>query len=200
MTKAQFLKELRKHLGFLEEKEIDERISFYSEIIDDKIEDGKTEEEAVESIGLVEDVVIEIAQNTPINKLVKSAAKPKRKITGFEVAMLIIGFPLWFPLLITGLVLCLVFYVLTWVLVLVALAVEISFIAGFIWGIAAFVMSLKEGNIMLVYLGAALVLFSLSILFVPIIKGSAKLSVLFSKKILLSIKRKLAKKGGRNNG
>ena len=47
MTKFEFLEELRNGLNGLPKNEIEERISFYSEIIDDYIEDGLSEEHAV---------------------------------------------------------------------------------------------------------------------------------------------------------
>ena len=40
MRKQDFIKELRLNLSFLPKEEIDDRISFYSELIDDKIEEG----------------------------------------------------------------------------------------------------------------------------------------------------------------
>ena len=46
MRKAEFLRELEKRLQGLPKDEIDSRLAFYSEMIDDRIEDGKTEEEA----------------------------------------------------------------------------------------------------------------------------------------------------------
>ena len=45
MKKEEFLTELRSKLNGLSKKEIDERINFYSEMIDDRISEGKSEEE-----------------------------------------------------------------------------------------------------------------------------------------------------------
>ena len=84
MRKEEFLKRLRKRLSGLPDKDTDERISFYSEIIDDRIEDGLTEEEAVAAIGTVDSVVEQIINETPIKTLVNQRIKPKRKlITSF---------------------------------------------------------------------------------------------------------------------
>ena len=47
MDKFDFLLKLEDALSGLPKEEICERISFYSEMIDDKIEDGKTEQQAV---------------------------------------------------------------------------------------------------------------------------------------------------------
>ena len=71
MTKQEFLDALRKYLTGLPQDEIEERISFYSEMIDDEVADGKTEEEVVAQIGSIDDVVMEIAGGIPLVKLVK---------------------------------------------------------------------------------------------------------------------------------
>ena len=47
MNKEEFLNSLRKRLKGLPNNEIEERISFYSEMIDDRVEEGMSEEEAI---------------------------------------------------------------------------------------------------------------------------------------------------------
>ena len=46
MNKEQFLAELQKGLSGLPQAEIDDRLAFYGEFIDDHMEEGMTEEEA----------------------------------------------------------------------------------------------------------------------------------------------------------
>ena len=54
MNKQAFLERLRKALSGLPPKEQEERITFYSEMIDDRMEEGLSEEEeAVASIGTI---------------------------------------------------------------------------------------------------------------------------------------------------
>ena len=50
MTKERFLESLKEKLGFMEKDDIDEALHFYAEMIDDRTEDGLTEEEAVAQI------------------------------------------------------------------------------------------------------------------------------------------------------
>ena len=52
MNKQEFLSRLRKQLRGLEDRE--ERVTFYSEMIDDRMEDGLSEEEAVAAVGSLE--------------------------------------------------------------------------------------------------------------------------------------------------
>ena len=56
MTKLEFIDELRKKLSGLPAADVEERLSFYSEMIDDKIEDGCAEDEAVFSIGSIDEI------------------------------------------------------------------------------------------------------------------------------------------------
>ena len=46
MNKDLFMNELMARLSGLPQADIEERLAFYSEMIDDRIEDGMTEEEA----------------------------------------------------------------------------------------------------------------------------------------------------------
>ena len=48
MTKTEFLTKLRKLLGGLSENDIESSAAFYSEMIDDNIENGMTEEELLQ--------------------------------------------------------------------------------------------------------------------------------------------------------
>ena len=60
MKKEEFLKKLRKRLDILEEQEVEDILSEYVEYIDEKIENGSTEEEAVASFGNVNELAEEL--------------------------------------------------------------------------------------------------------------------------------------------
>ena len=53
MTKQAFAAALRNELSGLPREDIDRSIDFYCEMIDDRMEEGLTEEEAVSAIGSV---------------------------------------------------------------------------------------------------------------------------------------------------
>lgn len=57
MNKQEFLKELRGRLAGLPEEDIDERLTFYGEMIEDRMEEGLSEAEAVSAIGSVDEIV-----------------------------------------------------------------------------------------------------------------------------------------------
>ena len=56
MTKEAFLNGLKKGLKGLPNNDIEEHIAFYDEMIEDKKEDGISEEEAILQIGSINDV------------------------------------------------------------------------------------------------------------------------------------------------
>ena len=65
MNKTEFIFELGKRLEGLPKEDIIEKLSFYSEMIDDRIEDGASEEEAIAGLGSPEKVAEEIIADYP---------------------------------------------------------------------------------------------------------------------------------------
>lgn len=162
MTKKQFLNELRSKLVGLPQEDVDERISFYEEMINDRMDEGKSEEEAVADIGTVDEVIKQIAKETPLVSLVKHKMKPKRRLRGWEVVLIILGFPLWFPLMITAFVLMLVGFILMWTGAIVTYAVEASLIAATFMSLLSFFLGYFDGGGItanLPYIGMALMCF-----------------------------------------
>ncbi len=60
MKKEEFLNKLRKRLEILEEKEVEDLLTEYEGYIDEKIEAGATEEEAVDSFGDIDELADEL--------------------------------------------------------------------------------------------------------------------------------------------
>ena len=71
MKKEEFLRALEKSLSGLPREDIEERLQFYSESIDDRVDEGKTEEEAINDIGSVDEITNQIIKETPLKKIVK---------------------------------------------------------------------------------------------------------------------------------
>ena len=102
MNKQEFLAQLRKGLSGLPKDDIDERLTFYSEMIDDRMEDGIPEETAVREIGTVDVLVSQIIADIPLGKLVKEKITPKEKLKAWEIVLLVLGSPIWLSLLIVA--------------------------------------------------------------------------------------------------
>ena len=195
MTKQLFLLELRERLVGLPKEDIDERVSFYEEMINDRMDEGKSEEEAIDDLGGVDGVVNEIAQETSLVKLVAHKVKPKRRLRGWEIALIILGFPLWFPLLLTAFILCLVAYLLIWILVITCYSVELALTVASIGGPIAYFINLGNGNNYYIILAASIMCMGGAILLFFGCIGATKGTLKLSKKIITSIKKAFMRKG-----
>ena len=197
MTKNEFLSELREKLQGLPPADIDERVSFYEEMIDDRVDEGEREEDIIEEIGDVDDVVMEIAKDTPLVKIVKEKIKPKRRIKAWEIVLLAVGFPLWFSLAIVALVLILVFWLLVWVMVIVTYAVETTLVATSVSGAIAFMAYLANGEMNFAPIGMSIMCAGAALLMVFACIGATKGSIKLSKKIVTGIKMLIIGKKGK---
>ena len=190
MNKEQFLEELRRKLAGLPQSDLDERLQFYGEMIDDRMEEGLPEEEAVAGIGPVDRTVSQIISDIPLTRLVKEKIRPKRSLRAWEIVLIVLGFPLWFPLLAAAGAVVLSLYVVLWALILTLWAVFAAFAACAAGGIALAVVWIVRGSVVPGIAMIGLGLFSAGIaifLFfgcVGATKGTARLT----KKILLGIK------------
>ena len=196
MTKNEFLSELKKALEGLPEEDIEKSLEYYSEMIDDRIEDGLSEEEAVADLGSIEDIRAQIVKDTPITKIIKEKIKPKRTLSGLEITLLIVGFPIWFPLLASVAATLFCIWVSLWAVVISFYAVEAAFMASAVGGIIAAVVMLTVGNSLsgLFLLGCSLACVGLGILWIFVCKYSTKGLVWLTGAFVKSL---FMKKGGK---
>lgn len=158
MNKQEFLMDLRNALSGLPQDDIEERIAFYGEIIDDCMEEGASEEEAVTGIGSVNDIRRQIVADIPFPKLVKEKVRTKRRLHAWEIVLIVLGFPVWFPLIIAACAIVLSLYIVILALIISLWSIEISLWAGILGGIAIATVYLVQSAAMpaLMALGAAL--------------------------------------------
>ncbi len=191
MTKLKFLDELKKALCGLPSEDIQKSLEFYSEMIDDKIEDGLLEEDAVSQIGNIEDIAKQILSDIPITKLVKQKIKPKRRMGAGEIILLILGSPIWLSLLIALMAVVFSVYVSLWSVVVSLWASFAAFVGSAFGGFAAAVILFASGqNIYAasVMIAATFFLIGFSILFFFVCRALTKGMVWLTKKITLFIK------------
>ena len=104
MTKYDFLLSLQDRLSGLPQKDVEEQLHFFSEMIDDRMEDGLTEEEAVRAIGSVEDICRHITDGISLSPNPQENRAPeRRKLRSWEIIFLILGSPVWLSLVIAAL-------------------------------------------------------------------------------------------------
>ncbi len=135
MRKQEFLSKLKLALAGLPKDEVDERLSFYSEMIDDRMEEGFSEEAAVAGVGSMGSIVSQAVSEVPIGKLVKERIKPKKSTSGGKTVLLILGFPLWFSLLIIFFAIIFSLYLALFSLCIAFWGVEVGFCGAAIGGV-----------------------------------------------------------------
>ncbi len=196
MNKQEFLLALRGALADLSEADIKASLDYYAEIIDDQMEEGIAEADAVASLGSVIAVAEQILLDMPLPKLVKARVKPKRRLRAWEIILIAVGSPVWFPILLALGVVMLAVYIVLWSLVISIYAVDVSLAACLLGGIGGGVGLFIVGNPFsaLFLLGAGLVCGGLSIFLFFGCKAATKGTVLLTKKILLGVKKCFVRK------
>lgn len=165
MCKQEFLAQLRKGLSGLPQRDIEERLSFYSEMIDDRMEEGLSEDEAVLAVGSVEEIVSQIIGDIPLAKLAKERVKGNRRLKSWEIVLLVLGSPLWLSLGIAAFAVIFSVYVSLWSVIISLWAVFVSFVGCFIGGLMAGTVVACTGNVLpgIAVLAAGLLCAGLSI-------------------------------------
>ncbi len=191
MSKQEFLDRLRAKLSGLPKQDVEERLDFYSEMIDDRIEEGLTEEDAVSQIGSVDDISIQIVADIPLAKLAKEKIKPKRQMKVWEILLLVLGSPIWLSLAVAAFAVMLALYVVLWSVIISLWAVFGSLIGCALGGVAASVILICQGNSLvgIAMVGAGLVCAGLAIFMFFGCKAATKGIILLTKKIALGIKK-----------
>lgn len=199
MNKLEFLYELEERLKGLPDEDRKKSLEYYFEIIDDRMDEGLTEEEAVAACGDPQQIAEQIIMDTPMAKLVKEKHKSRRRMRPWEIVLIVLGFPIWFSLAVA------VFCVLLAVSIVLWCVVMCVFVCGIACGAVGFAMSVMAvisfvtGNFLpgLCFLGCAMICAGLTILFFLLGKlcgkGVAKLHKLTFRGIKRCFIRKEAK-------
>lgn len=197
MTKQEFIAQLREKLSGLPQADIEERVLFYSEMIDDKIEDGILEEEAVAQMGSIDEITSQIVAETPLTKIVKEKLKTKCSLKTWKITLLAVGSIAWVPLLILVFAAVLTLWVCLWSVVISLWAADVALAAGSIGALASGVIFILQGDVLSGFfmLGACLVCAGLFIFLLFGCKALSKASVLLTKKIVLGVKKSFMGKG-----
>ena len=80
MTKLQFIQILEKKLVNLSDSEKNKTISYYSEIIDDMVENGLSEQEATAKLGHPYDIASKYIEENEINEIKEEVTKEKVEV------------------------------------------------------------------------------------------------------------------------
>ena len=196
MCKQEFLDQLRARLGGLPHRDVEERLNFYGEMIDDRMEEGRSEDEAVSDIGSVEEIAAQIVSEIPLAKIATQRLKPNRHLRVWEIALLIIGSPIWLALAVAALAGLVALYATLWSLIVSVWAVFVSLAASGLGGIAAggaFAFG-GQTHAGVAVIGTGLVCVGLAIFAFFGCKAATRGTVSLTKTIVLGIKKCLVRR------
>ena len=196
MSKQEFLVQLRKGLSGLPQEDIEERLTFYSEMIDDRMEEGITEEDAVSRIGSVDTIISQIKADIPLAKLVREKITLKKHVRTWEIVLLLLGSPIWLSLLIAALAVILSLYASLWSVVISLWAVFVSLIGCAFGGVVAGIVIACSGNALsgIAMLAAGIVCGGLSIFMFYGCEAATKGCLILTNKITVWVKNCFIKK------
>lgn len=199
MYKKAFLEALRQGLSALPRDEAEERLTFYAEMIDDGMEEGLSEEEAVAAVGSVDEIVGQAVSDAPRGKLLANSVKEpaKRRLRAWEIVLLALGSPVWLSLLIAAFAVILSLYVSLWAVVISLWVVFVSLIGCAFVGVVGGIVVTCFGNILsgLALIGAGIACAGLSIFLFFGCKAATVGTAVLAKKLVIWTKRAFVKRG-----
>ena len=198
MTKTEFLQALYEKLACLPPEDAEERVSFYGEMIDDRMDDGLSEEEAVAEIGTADEIAAQIIAEAPYGKFVIEKPKSGRRMRAWEIVLLVLGSPLWISLLLACFSVAISLQGAVWSVVISLWAAFVSVMLSALAGAAGgFVLAVWGHGITGAALtGAAVFCGGLGIFLLFACVGATKGSAWLTKKIYFGVKRCFAGREG----
>jgi len=196
MYKQDFLSQLRQGLSGLPREDVEERLAFYGELIDDHMEDGLSEEEAVASVGSINEIITQVVADTPLLKVAKERVKSQRQLRAWEIVLLVLGSPIWLSLGIAAVAVVLSLYISLWSIIVSLWAVFGSLVGGAVGGLVAGIVLACTGNGLnsIVLVSAGLVCAGLSIFTFYGCKAATKGTMILTKKLAVWIKNSVIRK------
>ena len=195
MLKYEFLARLQRELSGLPREEREERLAFYNEMIEDRIEEGLSEEEAVAAVGGVVEIVKQVIADVPFVKIAKERIKPKRRLSVWEIVLLVLGSPIWLSLLVSVFAVSISLYASLWAVVISLWAAFLSVAVCAPACIALGVITLPGyGMTGLAAIGTGFILAGIAILLCMGCKAATRGAALLAKKAVHGIKLMLLKK------
>lgn len=166
MKKQEFLDKLKASLWAMPEADKQRSMDYYAEMIDDRMEDGLSEEEAVAAIGDLDEIVRQILTESPRPPATvkKEQKQQKRGLEPWMIVLLVLGSPLWISLVTAAVSVIFSVYVSIWSVVLVLYTVAVAVGAAAIGCIVGSFFMIGRTATIAVAWGAALLCVGLAIL------------------------------------
>ena len=201
MKKNEFIIQLIYGLSSLPQAELEDRVAFYSEMIDDRMEEGLSEEDAVADIGSVESVINQIIADTPLTSIIKERIRRRKKPGAWGITLLAVGSPIWILLIAAAYAIIVSVYASIWAVVVSLWASFGAMVGVGVGGILGgfLLIGLGKSPAGFGLIGCALVCCGLAILTFYACKYTTIAMVWLTKKIALLIKKCFTKKGEKVN-
>ncbi len=167
MTKKEFLSILEQELDMLPREERNRTIIYYEELIEDRMEDGMTEEEAVRGIGNPKQLAKEVIEENE-GELWEKIENPNHSL-GAKIgiwAVILLGSPLWASILF-ALILCILSgYLVIWTVPLIGASFTLAFGVIGVYGVISFPFAVFDGvGIGIFHLGTGMLGLGLMLIF-----------------------------------
>ena len=127
MTRKEFETLLRQRLTGLPAEDRERSVAYFNEMLDEHIETGEAEEEAVAALGDMDAIVADILSETSLPKLIREKMRPRRALRAWEIVLLVLGSPLWLSLLLAGFAVLISVYAVLWSAVLCCWVMAVAF-------------------------------------------------------------------------
>ncbi|WP_086314383.1 hypothetical protein A5821_001949 [Enterococcus sp. 7F3_DIV0205] len=161
MNKQEFLYQLKEGLIRLDEVEKSQFIHYYDELIEDYLEDGASEEEAVEKLGKPSVIASKILEDA----FEEGDFQPRKKVSPLIVVLLILGFPLWGSLLIALIAMILSAYIVIWCLPFSTGVFAVVGLVASVFSMFASIFAMQDGiHVAVTQLGFGVMVLGLAIL------------------------------------
>ena len=190
MDKYKFLSLLQEKLAALPQDEIEGHLSFYGEMIADRMEEGLSEDEAVSAMGSVEEITLQIMTDVLPERMTKEKIRHQRRIKAWKIVLLILGSPIWLSLGIAAAAVMLSLYVSLWAVIISLWAVFCSLTGCSFGSMAAGIVLACTDNILtgIAAIGAGIICAGLSIFMFYGCWAATKGILILTKKSLVWIK------------
>lgn len=177
MDKNGFLARLQAALADLPAQDVARSTAYWAEMIDDRMEDGLSEAEAVQAMGDINAIAAQIRAESTHPQTEDAPTPAPRRMPGWTVALLALTAVVWIPLVLAAVIVALALYISVWAVMVSLCAVVIGLGAAALAGAAGAVGYLLGGMAAqaLLTLGAGLLCAGLTVLLAvglaPVLQG-----------------------------
>lgn len=179
MNKNDFLVQLQMKLGKYGITNSSQYVGYYSEYLDDLMENGYSEQDAVQKVGTPEKVLLSVLADNDV--------QIPKMTNRLQTILLLLGAPIWGPVMIAG-------YIILCALILTALICSIAFLIAGTWLLlGSIVVLIKIGVLNFLFqLGMSFLFIGLSVISEQLFLYSFQVTVNLIKKTFVSVNERRA--------